>query len=67
MARRQEEFVTITEEGRNGRTLAEYRFDLISEILEASKTVVTSEKCRAWEQYVLSYLPSCLAKEDTQG
>lgn len=67
MARRQGEFVTITEEGRNGRTLAEYRFDLISEILEASKTVVTSEKCRAWEQYVLSYLPSCLAKEDIQG
>ena len=47
MARRQGEFVTITEEGGNGRTIAEYRFDFISENLVASETVVTSKKCRA--------------------
>ena len=51
----------------NERSLADYRYDLVSEILEQSKIVVTVEKCRAWERNVIYYLPSCLAFNDIQG
>ena len=42
-------YIIVSRRDLNGRSLADYRYDLVSEILEQSKIVVTVEKCRAWE------------------
>ena len=52
----QREFIDMSDEMRNGRTLNEHRFESVRDILEISKGVITPEKCRAWENNVLTYL-----------
>ena len=67
ISQRQREFIDISDEMRNGRTLNDYRFEKIRDILEISKGVITPEKCRAWENNVLTYLPRCLAFDNIEG
>ena len=67
ISQRQREFIDISDEMRNGRTLNEYGFDKVRDILETSKEVITPEKCRAWENNVLTYLLRCLAFDNIEG
>ena len=67
ISQRQREFIDISDEMRNGRTLNEYRFEKVRDILEISKGVITPEICRAWGNNVLTYLPRCLAFDNTEG
>ena len=59
-------FIDISDEMRNSRTLNEYRFEKVRDILEISKGVIIPEKCRAWENNVLTYLPRCLAFDNIE-
>ena len=63
----QREFIDISDEMRNGRTLNEYRFEKVRDILEILKGVITPEKCIAREKNVLTYLPRCLAFDNIEG
>ena len=47
ISQRQREFIDISYEMRNGRTLNEYKFEKVRDILEIPKGVITPEKCRA--------------------
>ena len=66
-SQRQREFIDISDERRNGRTVNEYKFEEVRDILEISKSVITTEKCRAWENNDLTYLPRCLAFDNIEG
>ena len=47
ISQRQREFIVIADEMRNGRTLNEYRFEKVRDLLKISKEVITPQKCRA--------------------
>ena len=46
-----------------GRTLTQYRIDKMSEIIRETQGEVTIEKCRAWYDHTLTYIPDCLEKK----
>ena len=45
-----------------GRTLTQYRIDKMSEIIRETQGEVPIEKCRAWYDHTLTYIPDCLEK-----
>ena len=45
-----------------GRTLTQNRIDKMSEIIRGAQGEVTFEKCRAWYDHALTYIPDCLEK-----
>ena len=46
-----------------GRTLTQYIIDKMSEINRETQGEVTIEKCRAWYDHTLTYIPDCLEKK----
>ena len=60
ISQRQREFIDISDEMRNGRTLNEYRFKKVRDILEISKGVITPEQGvpQAYSHHCFSYFSS---------
>ena len=46
-----------------GRTLTQYRIDKMSDIIRETQGEVIIEKCRAWYDHTLTYIPDCLEKK----
>ena len=57
-------FLKTDQNGRNGMTLEEFRFNKLKREIELSNKNVTAVKCQEWEDHPMSYAPHCLRDED---
>ena len=58
-------FLNPDQNGRNGMTLEEFRFNKFNREIVLSSRNVTAVKCQEWENHAMSYVTRCLREEDT--
>ena len=67
LASRKDEFISPTAEILNGRTLQQFRFDTINDIISSTAGEVTISKCQSWYNHTTTYLPACIGREEIDG
>ena len=64
---RKDEFISPTGEILNSRTLQQFRFDTLNDIISSTAGEATVSKCQSWYNHTTTYLPTCIGREEIDG
>ena len=67
LAEQMSTFINPTASDLMGRTLQAFRVQKLTAIIDSTRGVISPEKCQAWFNRTLTFIPRCLSREAIVG